>query len=254
MIPKKIHYCWFGGKPLPQLAKNCIESWKKNLPDYDIIEWNESNFDINCCEYVKESYQAKKWAFVSDYARLQILYNEGGIYFDTDVKIIRPFDDIIEAGNFMAMELPSATINLGLGFGVEKNSFFLQDMLEMYRKENFVLADGTYNQKTIVQNVTEKLLAQGLKQENTIQNIAGFTLYPTDYFCPYNYQNNTINITKNTCCIHLYDGSWLEGNPVEVKARQTYILWGYRNIVTKLFHKIYVKLLTVFYTLKEHNK
>ena len=247
MIPKKIHYCWFGGKPLPQLARNCIESWKKNLPDYDIIEWNESNFDINCCEYVKEAYQAKKWAFVSDYARLKILYNEGGLYFDTDVKMIKSLSEIIKNGDFMAMELPSATISLGLGFGTKQNNPFLKELIEIYNSQHFLLPDGSFNQVTIVQNVTEKLVTLGLQSQNIVQQVAGFTLYPTDYFCPYNYQTNKINITKNTCCIHLYDGSWLDGKKIEVKARQTYILWGYKNVITKLFHKIYVKFLYVVY-------
>ena len=108
--------------------------------------------------------------------------------------------------------------------GLQKNNPFLRNMMEIYAGQHFLLSDGSLNQKTIVQNITEELDKLGLKHENVLQNIAGFTLYPTDYFCPYDYQNNTINITKNTCCIHLYDGSWLEGNRVEVKPRQTYIL------------------------------
>ena len=105
MIPKIIHYCWFGGNPLPELAVKCIESWKKYCPDYEIKRWDESNFDLNCCDYVKEAYRAKKWAFVSDYARFKVLYDEGGLYFDTDVELIKPIDDIIERGPFMGAEI-----------------------------------------------------------------------------------------------------------------------------------------------------
>ena len=243
MIPKKIHYCWFGGKPLPRLAKDCIRSWRKFLPDFEIIEWNESNYDINCCAYVREAYEAKKWAFVSDYARLYIIYNEGGIYFDTDVKMIRSLHHIVQTGDFMAMELPTATIALGLGFGAEKNNPFLRNMMEIYAGQHFLLSDGSLNQKTIVQNITEELDKLGLKHENVLQKIAGFTLYPTDFFCPYNYQTHSMNITKNTCCVHLYDGSWLEGADLEIRARQAYILWGYKNSFTNILYRIYMKIL-----------
>lgn len=105
MIPKIIHYCWFGGNPLPELAVKCIESWKKYCPDYEIKRWDESNFDLNCCDYVKEAYQAKKWAFVSDYARFKVLYDDGGLYFDTDVELIKPIDDILARGPFMGVEI-----------------------------------------------------------------------------------------------------------------------------------------------------
>lgn len=105
MIPKIIHYCWFGGNPLPELAVKCIESWKKYCPDYEIKRWDESNFDLKCCDYVKEAYQAKKWAFVSDYVRFKVLYDEGGLYFDTDVELIKPIDDILARGPFMGVEV-----------------------------------------------------------------------------------------------------------------------------------------------------
>lgn len=105
MMPKIIHYCWFGGNPLPELAVKCIESWKKYCPDYEIKRWDESNFDLNCCDYVKEACQVKKWAFVSDYVRFKVLYDEGGLYFDTDVELIKPIDDILARGPFMGVEI-----------------------------------------------------------------------------------------------------------------------------------------------------
>ena len=105
MIPKIIHYCWFGRKPLPPLAVKCIESWKKYLPDYTIKEWNEDNFDINIVPYTREAYEVGKYAFVSDYARFYILYHHGGLYFDTDVEVIRPMDDLVGRGAFLAWDV-----------------------------------------------------------------------------------------------------------------------------------------------------
>ena len=124
MIPKKIHYCWFGGNPLPALAKRCISSWKKYLPDYEIIEWNESNYDVHKIPYISEAYNAKKYAFVSDYARFDILYNHGGLYFDIDVEVLDSLDDIIKDGPFMGIEQPkrghedNIFVAPGLGLGV----------------------------------------------------------------------------------------------------------------------------------------
>uniref|UniRef100_UPI004027572F glycosyltransferase n=1 Tax=Segatella hominis TaxID=2518605 RepID=UPI004027572F len=139
MIPKIIHYCWFGLGPLPELAQKCIASWKKYLPDYEIKEWNEDNFDVNIIPYTAEAYQAKKYAFVSDYARFWILYKYGGIYFDTDVEVIRPIDDIVERGNFMGFETgpklqlkedaSEASVNPGLGMGVAPGLGLIKKML-----------------------------------------------------------------------------------------------------------------------------
>ena len=132
-IPKIIHYCWFGGKELPESAKKCIDSWKRFFPDYKIKEWNESNFDINYCDYTKEAYEAKKWAFVSDVARFKILYENGGFYFDTDVEVIKSFDDIISNGAFMGFENDKkCLVNPGLGLGVEAGNQFYKEMLDLY--------------------------------------------------------------------------------------------------------------------------
>ena len=119
MIPKKIHYCWFGGNPLPELAIKCLESWKKYCPDYEIIEWNETNFNLDSCEYVREAYQAKKWAFVSDYARLKVVYDNGGIYLDTDVELIKSLDRLLKNKSFFGTET-TGVVATGLGFGAEK--------------------------------------------------------------------------------------------------------------------------------------
>ncbi|RGX78343.1 hypothetical protein DXA68_12330 [Bacteroides stercorirosoris] len=133
MIPKIIHYCWFGGKPLPPKAKKYIESWKKFCPDYEIKEWNESNFDVHCCRYVEEAYNAKKWAFVSDYARFLALYNEGGIYFDTDIEVLKPFDNLLGCGAFFGFGWETLTLPV---FGASKALIVIERFYTTMNKEH----------------------------------------------------------------------------------------------------------------------
>ena len=141
MIPKIIHYCWFGGNPLPESAHNFIKSWKKFNPDYKIKEWNESNFDVHCCRYVEEAYNAKKWAFVSDYARFHALYNEGGIYFDTDIKVLKSFDDLLDCGAFFGFGWKTLTLPV---FGASKGLNCFKLILDYYNSRNFIRKDGSY--------------------------------------------------------------------------------------------------------------
>lgn len=213
MIPKVIHYCWFGRNPLPKLAEKCIESWKKYLPDYEIKEWNEDNFDVNIIPYTKEAYQAKKYAFVSDYARFWILYKYGGIYFDTDVEVIKPMDDIIAKGPFMGCENEASDTSVacvapGLGLGVNPGLGLYNEILTMYESLHFINPNGSYNQKTVVQYTTELLCEHGLKNINQIQECAGVWIYPKEYFCPLEYTTNTLTITAKTYTIHHYMASW----------------------------------------------
>ena len=215
MIPKVIHYCWFGRNPLPPLAVKCIESWKKYLPDYEIKEWNEDNFDVNIIPYTQEAYQAKKYAFVSDYARFWILYKYGGIYFDTDVEVIKPLDDIIARGPFMGCEKDGATgggtpaVAPGLGLGVNPGLGLYKEILEMYAMLHFIRRDGSYNLKTVVSYTTEILCRYGLKDTNEIQKIVDIWIYPKEYFCPINYQTGAYTETLNTRTIHHYNASWV---------------------------------------------
>lgn len=208
MIPKKIHYCWFGGNPIDKLGKRCIDSWKKYFPDYEIIEWNESNFDINCCQYVREAYDAKKWAFVSDYARFKILYGQGGVYFDTDVEVIKSFDDIIEKGNFMGCENTISSVNPGLGLAVAPGLGLINDLLDDYERSSFLKEDGSYDLTTIVERTTKFLRKYGLKEINEIQTVADINIYPADYFCPIDMTTGKLVITSNTRSIHRFAGSW----------------------------------------------
>lgn len=216
MIPKVIHYCWFGGNPLPPLAIECIASWKKFLPDYEIKEWNESNFDVNIIPYASEAYSAKKYAFVSDYARFWILYHYGGIYFDTDVEVIRPLDDIIEKGNFLGFERNPdgrrrGLVNPGLGLGMESHAPFVGKMLALYAGIHFLDDNNIPNIKmTVVHYTTNILESNGLNIFDSIQSVNGVTIYPAEYFAPIHFITKRLHITENTRSIHRYMASWNE--------------------------------------------
>ena len=216
MIPKVIHYCWFGGKPLPKLAKKCIASWKKYCPGYEIKEWNESNYNFNSCEYANEAYKAKKYAFVSDFARFDILYRYGGIYFDVDVELIKPIDSIVENGAFMAVEDFSAdqkdekiTIAPGLGIAAEPGMNIYKELLDFYNTIRFVNHDGSLNLETVVAYTTRIFFNHGLKNISETQKIEGITIYPKEFFNPCDMWTKKIIITEKTVSIHHYAGSWL---------------------------------------------
>lgn len=211
MIPKIIHYCWFGGKPLPQLAIKCINSWKKFFPDYTIMEWNEKNFDVTSCNYCREAYDAKKWAFVSDYARFKILYEYGGIYFDTDVEVINNMEDILEIGAFIGRERIANTypVNAGLGIAAEKHMPLIKEILDDYESSHF---ETTGKMRTVVERVTDILKTHGLSENKDLnyELIESISVYSSDYFCPYDYNIGELKITDNTRSIHWYDASWLD--------------------------------------------
>ncbi|WP_253687979.1 MULTISPECIES: glycosyltransferase family 32 protein [unclassified Treponema] len=207
MIPKVIHYCWFGGNPLPQKALKCIESWKKFCPEYEIREWNEDNYDVNKIPYTAQAYQAKKYAFVSDYARFDILYTYGGIYFDTDVEIIKPIDKIIETGAFFGME-KIGDVASGLGIAAPPNEPLYFEILESYRKSFFIKPNGKMDLTTVVIRVTDILRQYGLTKKNNIQIVKNIHIYTPDYFNPKDARTGKITITSNTHTIHHFDASW----------------------------------------------
>ena len=212
MIPKIIHYCWFGGKPLPKSAEKCVASWKKYLPDYEIKRWDESNFDVNAIPYTREAYAACKFAFVSDYARFWILYHYGGVYFDTDVEVIRPIDDIINRGGFLGVESNRNgiyTVNPGLGFAATQGTAVIGEMVNLYSTFHFINTDGASDLKNIVEITTDYLSSKGLQNTDEIQDCCGFTIYPKDYFCPIDYDTRELKITENTRTIHHYAESWV---------------------------------------------
>lgn len=206
MIPKIIHYCWFGENPLPESALKCIESWKRFLTDYEIKEWNETNFDLNCCDYVKEAYAAKKWAFVSDYVRFRVLYDEGGIYFDTDVELIASIDDIIERGPFLGME--GNNVAPGLGLSANPGLGLLRDVLDHYESIHFVNETASGDLDNVVTYTTDILRKKGFVGGKEIECIDGVWIYPPEYFDPMEFITGKITITENTKSIHHYSASW----------------------------------------------
>ena len=207
-IPKTIHYCWFGKGEKNQDIINYINSWKKNCPDYEIIEWNEDNFDINCNAYVREAYKQKKYAFVTDYVRLFALYNYGGIYMDTDVEVLKPLDSFLANSSFAGFEnneqLCTAVI------GAEKNNPWIKDLMEEYNDRSFIMKDGSLDLTTNVIRVTNLTREKyGLKTESSFQNLNDIVcLYPIDYFSPKDWFTGKINITENTYTIHHFVASW----------------------------------------------
>ncbi|NOU97344.1 glycosyl transferase [Paenibacillus sp. LMG 31456] len=207
-IDKIIHYCWFGGKEKPDLVKKSIATWKQSLPDYQILEWNENNFDIGSITYVREAYESKKFAFVSDYVRVYALYNFGGIYLDTDVEVFKPFDDLLHHDSFWGFEqenyIATSTI------GAAKGNKLIEIFLDSYEQKVFIKEDGTHDVLTNVAIITKILEGIGVKANGEYQEIEGIgAFYPQTYFSPYDYINCRKFITPNTYTMHHFYKSWL---------------------------------------------
>lgn len=224
MIPKVIHYCWFGGNPLPDLAEKCLASWKKYCPDYQIMRWDETNYDVTACQYAREAYQMKKWAFVSDVARLYALVHFGGIYMDTDVEVIHPLDSLLSYEAVSGFE-SGRKISTGL-MACEKGHPLFQEFLRAYDGAQFINADGSCDATTNVERITKICLRYGFRGNNRMQTFHGFTLLPKDYLCPKDARTRQINVTENTLTIHHFDASWKEGD------------WQYTVDVMNRFGKI----------------
>ncbi len=207
MIPKTIHYCWFGKKPKPKLAEYCIKSWKKYCPDYEITEWNEENFDISSSPlYVRQAYEAQKWAFVTDYVRLWAMTKFGGIYMDTDVEVIKPLDSFLKNEAFSGFE---SQILIPTGIMASQKDFPLfVEFLQEYDNIPFVLEDGSFDITTNVTRITNCCSKYGFIPNAEYQVINGFALYPPEFFCPKDFITGTIKTTKNTYAIHHFGASW----------------------------------------------
>jgi len=204
MIPKKIHYCWFGKNPKNKLIEKCILSWKKHLPDYEIIEWNEENFDINSNRYVKEAYEAKKWAFVSDYVRLWALKKYGGIYLDTDVEVFRDFEKFLKHGFFSGFENYLGTLSpITAVMGAERNHVFIAKLLDEYTNISFYLRDGNMDLTPNTKRITDSLISEyGIDPDRDVYQKSknNLHIYPSTYFC---------NKSITSYSIHHFNGSWL---------------------------------------------
>ena len=204
MIPKIIHYCWFGEKPLPPFILSCISTWRSKLPEYEIIEWNEKNFDINKVRFVKEAYSNKKFAFVSDFVRLYALYNLGGIYLDTDVTVLKKFDPLLNSRCFVGFE--DQEIIATCVIGVEKNHPLVKEFMEYYHTQSFDKRDMPPN----VIHFSKLLKDRGLNFNNHYQKINDdIEIYPSDYFSAKSFKTGLIKKTTNTYSIHHFAGSWL---------------------------------------------
>jgi mannosyltransferase OCH1-like enzyme len=211
MIPKIIHYCWFGGGNMPKLSANCIKSWRKYLPDYELRLWNEESFDINCSEYANEAYKSKKYAFVSDYVRLYALYNYGGIYMDTDVEVIRNIDQFLSTPAFSGFET-KMHIHTGI-MGSCQYGYWVKELLDYYNDLHFILADGSLNTVSNAITISRIMYEGGFNFDNTLQNYKGLiTIYPSDYFCPKSFDTGQIKLTENSFCIHHFAGSWISNS------------------------------------------
>lgn len=237
-IPKVIHYCWFGKGKMPALAEKCIKSWEKYCPDYQIICWNEENFDISQNRYAREAYDAGKWAFVSDYARLWVLYEQGGIYLDTDVELLKPLDKLTEETGFMGYD-EQGVISTGLGFGCEQGNRLVGALLADYGEIPFVLPDGSYDLTPCPVRNTKTMVSLGLDIKQRNQVFMGIRILPEDRLCPMNYYTGKTKITKNTYSIHHFSASWTSAT-----AKRT--LFVKRLIGVRLYDKLYGKFLHKF--------
>lgn len=212
VIPKLIHYCWFGKKPHDNEMIHCMNSWKEKLTDYEIIEWNEDNFDINTNNFVKEAYENEKYAFVSDYVRLYALYKYGGVYLDTDVEILKALDDFLNFEAFLGFE-DEKSISTAI-IGSSKENIWVKELLEYYEGKNFIKEDGSLDTTTNVEILSRILKEKyNIELNNKLQKLPGLlTIYPREYFCPKDFNTGKLLISENTFAIHHFNGSWLDEN------------------------------------------
>lgn len=226
---KKIHYCWFGGAKKSPLIIKCIESWKKYFPDFEIIEWNESNFDVNALVYTKQAYEMRLYAFVSDVARFAALYEQGGLYFDTDVEVVKPFDALLENEAFAGMETEKF-VNPGLvAWFKQPGNPIAKEMLDHYSAVSFLDENGKRIPGTVCTVFTEIIKKRGFTTENRFQSLDGMVIYPTDYFSPYDDATGKLTKTDNTYAIHWYAKSWMPKRKI------------LRNKITRIIHRIFGK-------------
>lgn len=233
MIPKIIHYCWFGGKEFPDLAKKCLATWEENCSEYRFMRWDEKTFDVNSVPYVKEAYENKKFAFVSDYVRLWAIYNYGGVYMDTDVEVCKSIDLFLMEQAFSGFE-SYTDIPTGIMAG-EKNLPIYKEMLDYYKDKHFIKENGEMDLTTNVTIITEMFEKKGLVRDNTKQTIAGYTFFPKVYFCPNDLDR--LNRKESIYTVHHFAGSWL---PEEEIRRRNSLHYKF-----KIKFKIYIRKIII---------
>lgn len=206
-IPKVIHYCWFGGSPKPKLVRHCIRSWKKYCPEYQIIEWNEQNFDCSQSRYTQQAHAARKWAFVADYARLKVLHEQGGVYLDTDVELLRPLDSLLQYPAFFGFQR-NHEVATGLGFGAEAGNPVVKALLDDYENASFLLPDGSFDLTPCPARNLPVFERFGLRADGTRQSTPEMEVFPAEYFCPVGYASLDCELTAETYSVHHYNASW----------------------------------------------
>lgn len=249
-IPKKIHYCWFGKNTKPQLAEKCIESWKHFCPDYELIEWNETNVDLNACpDYVQKAYAMKKWAFVTDYIRLKVVYENGGIYLDTDVELLRPLDALLYPRAFLGCE-GTEFANTGLGFGAEAGHPFLLANMAVYEGLNPIDENGNFVSSPCPHYTTAVLKKLGVEFpiEQITEGPDGLVIYPNCFFNPYDWKSEKLNLSKDTVSIHHYSGSWM----TELQ-RKGFLQRAKSEEIARRYGKIASKVYEVYFWSKKEN-
>ncbi|MBQ7300538.1 MAG: glycosyl transferase [Clostridia bacterium] len=248
MIPKTIHYCWFGGNPKPKLAEKCIKSWKKYCPDYEIIEWNEDNFDISSCPlYVRQAYELKKWPFVTDYVRLKVVYDHGGIYMDTDVELKKSLDSLLEYQAYFGFE-KGKYIATGLGFGAEAGANILVDLMKDYYDISFILSDGSIDRTPCPKRNTQTFQKWGLKLDDNRQILREeILILPTIYLCPIDYETRLMRYSMKTISIHWFAAAWQTEQEKEwwkIKQKRNR-KWKMNDTIIHLPNRLVCKLLGV---------
>lgn len=231
MIPKIIHYCWFGRNPLPKLAQDCLASWKKYLPEYEIVEWNEDNFPLEKFQFAKEALENRKFAFVSDVCRLYALKEFGGVYMDTDVEVLKSLDSFLQHPAFSGFENDDF-VPTGI-MASEKNGTWVTELLRYYDNRSFIKENGEFDTVSNTFIITQIMKDKGFKMNNSFQEIPGYVaFYPNEYFCPKSYKTGKIELTKNSFCIHHFAKSWIPlkkrwRNIVKMKMMN---IFGYKRI------------------------
>lgn len=244
MIPRVIHYCWFGGGAFSELEEKCVASWKKYCPDYEIVRWDESNYDVHKCKYMSQAYDAKKWGFVSDYTRLDVVYTYGGIYLDTDVELVKSLDDILNNEFFCGLE-SETTVNFGLGFGAMAGHKLLAEMMRKYERLSFLRADAMcdltpspYYQSLVLRENGFVLDSNGIRRD-------GVSIYPRDYFNPKSWQTGEVILTENSYSIHHYTMSWYTEGQKKLRIKTQRIMRRYSPRAAKVLiipYRVYYKI------------
>lgn len=242
MIPKIIHYCWFGNQPLDKKAKKCISSWKKYFPNYEIKEWNESNFNINAFPYARQAYDAKKWAFVSDVARLYALYTYGGIYFDTDVEVIKAFGEILDGKTVVGLEDNNYIATCVL-IAPQKSSI-IRSLLDSYSGIDFINMDGTYDYTPNPKRLSAVLDSIGIDYKNgTVTE--DIRCLSQDYFSPYDYKLNPIHLTDNTLSVHHFAATWLPEYRLKDRRKEKRLSVIVKRSIKNMFNRVKDKIIRI---------